>query len=82
MTLSIATFTLVDSIYFGSLKILLNGSEAITFDLLKAATYPTLWSKISIEVSELEDLYTALHVLKIQVIIGKTYEYHIQQHLI
>ncbi|KAI8579222.1 hypothetical protein K450DRAFT_243350 [Umbelopsis ramanniana AG] len=45
LTLSIATFTVVDSIYFGSLKVLLQGSQDITFDLLKAAIDPTLWSK-------------------------------------
>ncbi|CAO3665730.1 unnamed protein product [Umbelopsis ramanniana] len=49
MTLSVATFTLVDSFYFGSLKVLLDGSDVISFDLLKAVISPTLWSKISIE---------------------------------
>ncbi|KAI9286490.1 Alg9-like mannosyltransferase family-domain-containing protein [Umbelopsis sp. AD052] len=49
MTLTIAIFTVVDSLYFGSLKIVLNGSQDITFDLLKAIIHPTLWSNVSIK---------------------------------
>ncbi|KAH8550887.1 Alg9-like mannosyltransferase family-domain-containing protein [Umbelopsis sp. PMI_123] len=49
MTLSILTFTVIDSIYFGRLKVIVNDSTDHIVDLLHVLISPSLWTKISFE---------------------------------